>query len=37
VKSIGSEADKYVVKEVKKATAKSGESNDPPGATITNL
>jgi len=31
VKSIGKEADKYVVKEVKKAAAKSGEANAPPG------
>jgi hypothetical protein len=37
VKSIGSEADKYVVKEVKKTAAKSGESNTPPGDIITNL
>jgi hypothetical protein len=31
VKSIGEEADKYVVKEVKKEAAKSGESQEPSG------
>jgi hypothetical protein len=32
VKSIGKEADKYVVKEVKKEAAKSGAANAPPGS-----
>jgi len=32
VKSLGKEAETYVVKEVKKAAAKTGESNAPPGS-----